>query len=126
MSQLELSVRLLSQQEWAVYGIALLFGLMIGSFVNVVVFGLPKGMPVEAHNGKWPMLGGRSKCPSCGHTIRWYENIPVFSFLWLKGRCSDCRELISPRYPLIEILVATLAVLIVWYFGDSIKHYADS
>ena len=126
MSQLELSVRLLSQQEWAVYGIALLFGLMIGSFVNVVVFRLPKGIPVETDNGKWPILGGRSKCPACGYAIRWYENIPVFSFLWLKGRCSGCRESISPRYPLIEILVATLTVLIVWYFGDSIEHYADS
>ena len=119
MSQLELSVRLLSQQEWAVYGIAVLFGLMIGSFVNVVVFRLPKGIPVEADNGKWPILGGRSKCPACGYAIRWYENIPVFSFLWLKGRCSGCRESISPRYPLIEILVATLAVFIVWYFGTT-------
>jgi len=119
MSLLELSMRLQSQQEWVVYGIALLFGLMIGSFVNVIVFRLPKGMPAEGHNGKWPILGGRSKCPSCGYIIRWYENIPVFSFLWLKGRCSSCLDFISPRYPLIEILVGTLAVLIVWYFGTT-------
>jgi len=121
MSQLELSLHLLVQHEGPVYAIAALFGLMIGSFVNVVVFRLPKSISsaaaTETHCGHWPMLGARSKCPSCKRAIRWHENIPVISYLWLKGRCSGCHEVISPRYPLVELLVGALAVLIIWYFG---------
>ena len=119
MSQLEHLLHLVLQQDWVVYGIVVLFGLMIGSFVNVVVFRLPKNMLDEPQIGKWPILGVRSKCPSCEYTIRWYENVPVFSFLWLKGRCTNCQTTISPRYPLIEMLVALFAVLVFWYFGST-------
>jgi len=119
MSQLEHLMRLMSQQDWAVYGIVVLFGLMIGSFVNVVVFRLSKSMLAELETGKWSILGARSKCPSCEYTIRWYENVPLLSFLWLKGRCSNCLATISVRYPLIELLVAAFGVLVFWYFGPT-------
>lgn len=123
MIQLEQSVRLLTQYQEAVYALAALFGLMIGSFVNVVVFRLPKQLSAdvagEAPGSRSPLLGARSKCPACARTIRWYENIPVMSYLWLKGRCSRCRAKISPRYPLVELLVGVLAVVMLWYFGMS-------
>ena len=119
MSQLEHLLHLVSQQDLAVYGIVVLFGLMIGSFVNVVVFRLPKTMLDEPQIGKWPILGVRSKCPSCEYIIRWYENVPVFSFLWLKGQCVNCQTTISLRYPLIEMLVAAFAFLVFSYFGST-------
>ena len=90
-----------------------LFGLCIGSFLNVVIHRLPlmleRGWKMEsadllgvAHD-ETPAITlstPRSRCPSCGHAIPWYENIPVASWLWLRGRCSACRAPISPRYPL--------------------------
>ena len=117
MSDLEFSVKLLMPQIWLVYGIISLGGLIIGSFINVIVFRLPKFTLSEVDSSDWPLFVGRSKCPACGFKIRWYENVPVISFLWLVGRCSDCRKPISLRYPLVEILVATFAVLIFWNFG---------
>ena len=59
----------------------------------------------------------RSRCPSCGHRIAWYENIPVLSYLWLRGRCSSCKTVISPRYPLIELFTALLFAAVGWRFG---------
>ncbi len=94
-------------------------GLLIGSFLNVVIYRLPK--MIEQHwaaecaqlSGKQPdptepfnLILPRSRCPHCGHTISWYENIPVLSFVWLKGKCSACRAPISPRYPLVEMASA--------------------
>jgi leader peptidase (prepilin peptidase)/N-methyltransferase len=123
--QYEQPLRLLLQNVWAVYTMAVLFGLMFGSFVNVMAFRIPQGMTeaddhdthAHAHAGRWSLLVGRSKCPACEHVIRWHENIPVLSYLWLKGRCAYCQVKISPRYPAIELLVALFAVLTVWYFG---------
>jgi leader peptidase (prepilin peptidase)/N-methyltransferase len=59
----------------------------------------------------------RSRCPSCGHAIAWHENIPVFSYLRLRGRCSACQTRISPRYPFIEILTGVLFAAVGWRFG---------
>ncbi|MCW4385330.1 prepilin peptidase [Salinibacterium sp. SYSU T00001] len=70
-------------------------GLLIGSFLNVVVWRLPRKESLS-HPG--------SACPKCGHPIRWYDNLPVISWLALRGRCRDCGEPISPRYPLVEAL----------------------
>ena len=71
------------------------YGLVIGSFLNVVIYRLPRRIPFGM---------SRSKFPHCGHQIRWYENIPVISYLFLFGRCSSCKAGISPRYPLIELI----------------------
>ena len=58
-----------------------------------------------------------SRCPSCGHQIRWHENVPVLSYLWLRGRCSACKTRISPRYPLVEVLTGALFAAASWHFG---------
>ena len=108
-----------------------LLGLCIGSFLNVVVHRLPlmleRGWKLESAE----MLGvtieepapitlstPRSRCPSCGHAIAWYENIPLASWLWLRGRCSACKTRISARYPFIEVLTAVLFGVIAWRIGQ--------
>ena len=107
-----------------------LFGLCIGSFLNVVIHRLPlmleRGWKMEsadllgvAHEATpaITLSSPRSRCPSCGHAIAWYENIPVASWLWLRARCFACRTPISARYPLIEIATAVLFGLVGWRFG---------
>ncbi len=107
-----------------------LFGLCIGSFLNVVIHRVPlmleRGWKMEsadllgvAHE-ETPALTlstPRSRCPSCGHAIAWYENIPLASWLWLRARCSACKAPISARYPLIELATAVLFALVGWRFG---------
>lgn len=107
-------------------------GLCIGSFLNVVIHRLPlmlerawraesaELLGVEAPPGEPIGLSTpRSRCPACGHAIRWYENIPVLSWLWLRGRCSACKAPISMRYPLIEIFTAILFALVGWRIGET-------
>ena len=86
------------------------FGLVIGSFLNVVIHRLPRG---DFPGPK------RSACPSCGHAIRWYENVPVLSWLLLRGRCSGCGERISVRYVVVELLAGALALACWLVFGWS-------
>lgn len=77
-----------------------LFGLLVGSFLNALIYRLPRGINIA-----YP----RSSCPSCGKIISWYENIPVISFIFLRGRCSGCKTKISWEYPVVEILAAIVA-----------------
>ena len=84
--------------------VAALGGLLVGSFLNVVIARLPEGGSLM-HPG--------SRCPHCGHPVRPYDNVPVLSWLWLRGRCRDCGEPISARYPLVEALTAVLCALVV-------------
>lgn len=86
------------------------FGLVFGSFANVVIWRLPRGESVVAPG---------SHCPSCGHAIRWHDNIPVLSWLVLRGRCRDCGGRISMRYPLVELLSGTLWLAAGLRFGVS-------
>ncbi|MEV4418828.1 prepilin peptidase [Patulibacter sp. NPDC049589] len=79
------------------------FGLLIGSFLNVVAYRLPNGTSV---------VTGRSECPNCHHQIRAYDNVPVFSWLLLRGHCRDCSAPISARYPLVEAVTAILWALV--------------
>jgi len=94
------------------YFIALLFlfGLMLGSFLSVVVGRLETGETV---------IFGRSKCPKCKKVIKGYDLVPVFSFIFLKGRCRHCQEKISLFYPFIEIITGTLFALLFWRFFGS-------
>jgi leader peptidase (prepilin peptidase)/N-methyltransferase len=78
-------------------------GGTIGSFLNVVIYRLPAGMSL-ARPG--------SHCPACGHPIRWYDNVPVFGWLVLRGRCRDCRARISIRYPLVEVTAAVIFLIL--------------
>lgn len=106
-------------------------GLLVGSFLNVVILRLPRRMEWEWNRDAREVLGEpelydppppgivveRSHCPHCGHQLSWYENIPVFSWLALRGRCRNCKAPISVQYPLVELLTAVLCVLCVWRFG---------
>lgn len=111
-------------------GISIILGLMVGSFLNVVIYRLPKIMELEWHNNclelqgkeipaqpKYTLSVPRSACPQCGHKISALENIPIISYLILKGRCSNCKTPISIRYPLIEALTGILIGLVSWQFG---------
>jgi leader peptidase (prepilin peptidase)/N-methyltransferase len=89
--------------------LAALGGLIIGSFLNVVAYRLPRGESL-AHPP--------SHCPSCGEPIKPYDNIPVLSWLLLRGRCRNCKAAISPRYPLIEALTGVLYALVMWARWD--------
>ncbi|MHB1198031.1 MAG: prepilin peptidase [Polaromonas sp.] len=107
-------------------------GLLIGSFLNVVIYRLPKMMERQwagecaELTGKSPDLAGafnlvvpRSRCSSCGHQIRWHENIPVFSYLFLRGKCSACGARYGLRYPVVEAAVGALFYFCVWRWGWS-------
>ncbi|MBW1952548.1 MAG: prepilin peptidase [Deltaproteobacteria bacterium] len=83
------------------YLLAFLAGLALGSFLNVVITRLPQGEPVWA---------GRSRCPQCRHPIPWYDNLPIISFIWLKGRCRFCQGDIPWRYPAVELAGGLLAL----------------
>ncbi len=93
--------------EWFPYGLAAVLGLCIGSFLNVCIVRLPHDQSV--------MRPG-SQCPRCHRPVRWFDNIPVLSFLLLRGRCRGCHAPISWRYPLVELLSGAMSVLTYWYF----------
>lgn len=117
----------------AVFALAAgLLGLMVGSFLNVVIHRLPIMMERDwalqcaELRGETPpafepltLAKPRSRCPQCGHAITALENIPIISWLLLKGRCKGCAAAISPRYPLIEALTGLLFGLAAWHFGFS-------
>ena len=107
-----------------------LFGLLIGSFLNVVIHRLPKMMErqwatecaelsgqVPAAQERFDLVVPRSRCQQCGHQIRWYENIPVLSYLVLRGRCSACGTPIGLRYPAVELVTGLLFAWCVWRWG---------
>lgn len=109
-------------------------GLVVGSFLNVVIHRLPLILERGWKRESAELLGvevelpaeigiarPRSRCPSCGHAIRWHENIPLLSWLRLRGKCSACGARISARYPVVELLTAVLFAAIGWRFaGQSI------
>ena len=112
-----------------------LFGLIFGSFLNVVILRIPplleydwrcqckellelKGDEEEKPPG---IVVSRSRCPKCGHGIRATENIPVLSYVLLRGKCSACKARISPRYPLVELTTAILFLVTIWHFGPNLQ-----
>lgn len=107
-----------------------LLGLLIGSFLNVVIHRLPKMMERQwaaecaefAHlpapqEAPLNLVVPRSRCPHCGHFIRWFENIPLFSYMFLRGHCSACNASIGLRYPMVEITTGFLFFYCVWNWG---------
>ena len=115
--------------------VALAFGLCIGSFLNVVIHRLPRMMerewreqcaelegrqPAPAPSGSYNLLVPRSACPGCGHRITVLENIPLVSWLVLRGKCSACGSKISPRYPIVEAAAGAIAAYAAWRYGASL------
>lgn len=125
----------LQQAPWLFVGLVALFSLMIGSFLNVVIYRLPIMMEsawqaefqayFQADNTVAPrpfnLATPRSACPSCQTPIAAYDNIPVLSWIALRGRCRHCRAPISLRYPMIEILTALLSAVVAWQFGPTVN-----
>jgi leader peptidase (prepilin peptidase)/N-methyltransferase len=89
-----------------------LVGLSIGSFINCLVYRL------NEKNGQG-LISGRSECPKCGHQLRWYENIPLISFIFLKGKCRYCQKPISVHYPLVELSTGILFALTYQQIGSN-------
>jgi len=109
-----------------------ILGLLVGSFLNVVIHRLPKMMEQDwreqcaEFSGTEPppaeklsLARPRSRCPACGHGIAAWENIPVISYLVLKGHCSACKAPISWRYPMVEIIAGLLSAFAAWHFGPT-------
>lgn len=122
---------LMTEPLWAAL-FAFVISLLVGSFLNVVILRLPVMMQrawdaaVQAEQGepvaeqeRFNLMVPRSRCGSCGHLIRWHENIPVLSWLLLRGRCSQCGSRISVRYPLVELLSGLLGGWLIWHFGPT-------
>ncbi|MCX7972926.1 MAG: prepilin peptidase [Candidatus Aminicenantes bacterium] len=95
--------------------IVILFGLVWGSFLNVVVYRLPQGKSI---------IKPASSCPHCGTRINWYDNIPLLSYLLLKGKCRACRRPISIIYPIIEALTAALLLILYYHYSLSLHFLA--
>jgi len=131
-------IELLSSNPIFYLSVVGVLGLLVGSFLNVVIHRLPMMMEREwrmhcaeltgdnADNTsqtsspaeeKLTLSTPRSRCPHCNHAITALENIPVVSYLWLRGRCSGCNAKISARYPIIETITALLSVAVAWHFG---------
>ncbi|MCF6224735.1 MAG: A24 family peptidase [Xanthomonadales bacterium] len=138
----------MSQNSLLLLSLTAVFGLMVGSFLNVVILRQPKRMffewrqqcqllldsdkqvsanenktaaeadPIKAPPG---IVKQRSFCPSCEHQLSALDNIPLFSYLFLRGCCRYCKKRISIRYPLVELLTALVSALVVWHFGYSIE-----
>ncbi|HKB82986.1 MAG TPA: A24 family peptidase [Burkholderiales bacterium] len=133
-------IQLLQNQAGTLAAVCALVGLIVGSFLNVVIHRLPKMLKrdwdeqavqlLEQKNlpdvakklragdtGRYNLMTPGSACPRCGHKIRAHENIPVFSYVFLRGRCSSCKAPISIRYPIVEAISGVLAGYIGWRFG---------
>ena len=124
------SLAFLGNQPAIFVSLIFILGLLVGSFLNVVIHRLPLMLqrdwraqcaslldqppPTEE---TYNLVVPRSACPHCGHVIGALENIPVLSYLALRGRCSACKARISPRYPLVEALTAALSAVVAWHFG---------
>ena len=117
---------------WLYFSLVFLFSLVIGSFLNVVIHRLPIMLEREwqaeylgyfnpeaqpQQEERYNLMVPRSACPHCGHAITAMENIPLLSWLWLKGRCRECQAPISARYPLVELLTSLLSLVVAATFA---------
>ena len=117
----------------ALYGLVVALGLLVGSFLNVVILRMPARLfhdwrcqcrellelDAEAEPEPPGIALGRSRCPHCGHGIRAFDNLPLLSWLLLRGRCRDCGAAISARYPIVELLTALLSVAVIAALGPT-------
>lgn len=126
-------LELMNESATVFIGVVFAITLLIGSFLNVVIHRLPIMMErewreqaselmktpseQEIPEGRYDLTMPRSRCPSCGALITAWQNIPVISYLFLRGRCAECKTSISVRYPLVELMTALLAAITAWHFG---------
>ena len=117
----------------ALIALAGFLGLLIGSFFNVVIYRMPKmmeqqwaaecaeltGQSIEPSAEKLSLTSPRSRCSSCGHMIAWYENIPLLSYVFLRGKCSVCGTPFGIRYPIVELSCALLFAFCAWRWGNT-------
>jgi len=131
----------LQQSPWLFYSTILLFGLCVGSFLNVVAYRLPLMMEREwrnechefleldqpesnKHQATLNLATPASACPHCGHKLHIHENIPVISYLLLKGKCSSCATTISVQYPIVELVTGIASLLVAYQLGVTIQTLA--
>lgn len=134
MSYLTDLLTTLHNLPWLFYTYVTIFGLMVGSFLNVVIYRLPVMMERQYEDDyneyfhpdkepikrdKFNLMTPRSRCPNCGHKITAWENIPVISWLCLRGKCSGCKQPISIRYPLVEAFTALVSFVVAYHFGPT-------
>lgn len=128
---------ILETEQWLFYTAIVLFSLCVGSFLNVVIYRLPVMLerdwrkqcheflelpePAGDDQARLNLATPASTCPHCGHSIRAWENIPVISYILLRGRCSSCKTPISIQYPAIEAVTALMSVAVAWRFGVSVQ-----
>jgi leader peptidase (prepilin peptidase)/N-methyltransferase len=125
-------IELLNASPFIFTGVVFIFTLLIGSFLNVVIYRVPVMMEREWREqcaeltatpasdlpqGKFNLVAPRSRCASCGAMIQAWQNIPVFSYLLLGGKCGSCKARISVRYPIVEASTAILSAIVAWHFG---------
>lgn len=124
-------IDLLASHALAFVFCALVLGLVVGSFLNVVIYRLPKMMlrdwqaqarevlelPTEGAAETFNLVLPNSQCPHCGHEIKPWENIPLLSWLALRGKCSSCKAPISARYPLVELSCGLISGFVAWHYG---------
>ena len=124
----------------ALYALVVALGLLVGSFLNVVILRYPAalihdwkcqcrellGLEGDQAHDERPagIASGRSRCPACSRPIAWYDNVPVISWLVLRGRCRKCGTAISMRYPVVELLTAILSILVIWRLGPTAEGLA--
>lgn len=129
-----LLIELLQQNSPLFLFIITVLGLSVGSFLNVVIYRIPVMMEREwiqqcrellekeeqaDQDQTFNLMFPGSRCPNCSHKITLWENIPILSYIFLKGRCSECSQKISIRYPIIELATAVLSITVAWHFGFS-------
>lgn len=131
-------LELLQENQALLLLLAGLLGLLVGSFLNVVVYRLPVIMqrdweqqareileqPQEDADKAFNLLWPPSRCPHCSAAIRAWQNIPLLSWLHLRGRCASCKQSISARYPLVELASGLLSVLVAWQFGCTMQGFS--
>ena len=128
-------IEILMESTPLLYAGVFVFGLIMGSFLNVVILRVPallehdwrcqcqELLELKTDEEQKPpgIVFARSKCPKCGHSIGASENIPLLSYMLLRGKCSSCKTRISPRYPLVELCTAVLFTLTIWHFGLNLQ-----
>lgn len=129
---------MLINNPWMFVVFVFVFGVLVGSFLNVLIYRLPimmkndweaqakdvLGLPSETREHPFNLARPASHCPCCGHGVRPWENIPILSWLVLRGKCSSCRSSISMRYPLVELGCGLLSAYVAWYFGAGPQAFA--